>query len=194
MSTKLCQGTKSNPTTPWRAVLTETLTTPPCLPHASTGSGRAGVASPKNVATQQKTVADLANELSPVPSNEPYMVTARSEELASLMVKYTENDSDDETLRAQSGDESSDSRHVSESEGEEPGAHGHPEIPLRHAAERQEKLAHCECAPAATSTGESTEVPAWVRFSPSSQWPTHLISEGNYRELVMYKSVMHTVY
>lgn len=74
-------------------------------------------------AIQDKTVADLANELSPIPSNEPYMAATQRQELMAFMPKY-ENESDDETLRAQSGDESSDSRNASESEAEDTNVNG----------------------------------------------------------------------
>eukprot|EP00892_Ulva_mutabilis_P009904 jgi/Ulvmu1/7286/UM035_0074.1 len=98
------------------AMTGKSLTISPSFSHTSTDSEEVVEESPKMSSTLPKSVTDLANELSPIPSNEPY---GNSDHLQQLSCAMAETDSDDETLRAQSGDESSDSRHVSESEGEE---------------------------------------------------------------------------
>lgn len=112
------------------------LRTPPCISNTSSNSGEMLEGSPPTEAIQDKTVADLANELSPIPSNEPYMAAAQRQELMAFMPKY-ENDSDDETLRAQSGDESSDSRNASESEADDTYVDGssHAKVPVKNIIE-----------------------------------------------------------
>ena len=89
---------------------TSSLRTPPCIAHGNNHSEEVAQGTPKRSSGRDKLIGDLANELSPIPSSERFAYMPQQQEY--MEVPKYEQDSDDETLRAQSGDESSDSRPV----------------------------------------------------------------------------------
>lgn len=140
----------------------------PCTSSASEDLGEVLERLPTPVAMQDKTVADLANELSPIPNNEPYTFGPQQQELVAFMPKY-ENDSDDETLRAQSGDESSESRNASESEGEDADIYRSrkTKMPVKPVAGANTEAVSCATRSPPSEDGDKNNARAWVRRPPA---------------------------